>query len=62
MKKLQTLVTVDFYNHDTQSSNVVEGLRPFYNFQLGYRVMVDDFFFRYLETDNFRVRLLLIWR
>lgn len=57
IRKIQTLLTVDFYNHDTQSSNIIEGLRPFFNFQLCYRVVVDDFFLRYLETDSFRVNL-----
>lgn len=57
VRRVQTLLTVDFYNHDTQSSNIVEGLRPFFNFQIGYRLMVDDFFLRYLETDSFKVEI-----
>ena len=36
-----TFITADFYNHDTQHTNIVEGIIPNYNFQMSFKVSVD---------------------
>ena len=49
-KKLLSFLTVDFYNHDTLHSSIAEGLDSNFNFQVGYKVISDDFFIKHLET------------
>ena len=46
-----TFLTLDFYNHDTQATPIMEGLNPNYNVQLAFKVNVDDFFLQYVEKD-----------
>jgi len=48
-QELVTFLTVDFYNHETQVSNVCTGLKPFYNIHISFKVTVDDGFLEYLE-------------
>jgi len=52
---LQTMVAIDFYNHDTQNSEITDGLKPNYNFQLAYRVNVDEQLINYMENEFLRV-------
>ena len=53
---LQTMVAVDFFNHDTQHSEISEGLKPNYNFQLSFKVNVDEGLINYMEHEYLRVR------
>ena len=46
-----TLVTVDFYNHETQSTGLSDGLKPVYNLLIAFRVVMDEFFVRYMEKE-----------
>jgi hypothetical protein len=39
-----TFVTLDFYNHDTETSQLAEGYRPLYNTQFSFKNRVDDFY------------------
>ena len=57
VRNIQTLITVDFFNHDTQSSSVCEGLQPIYNLQVAYRIPVDEFFIKYMETEFFKIEI-----
>ena len=43
--------SVDFYIHETQTSNILSGKNPMYNFQLTFRVNVDEHLLNYLESD-----------
>ncbi len=43
-KTLITFVTIDFYNHDTETSQIAEGFRPLYNTQFSFKNRVDDFY------------------
>lgn len=52
---LQTMVAVDFYNHETQNSEISEGLKPNYNFQMAYKVNVDENLITYMENEFIRV-------
>lgn len=55
MRALQTICAIDFYNHETQSSAVCEGLKPNYNFQIAYRVTVDEPLINYMENESLKV-------
>ncbi len=46
-----TFLTIDFYNHETQHTNISEGSMTKYNFQVSFRVVVDDFLLHFLETN-----------
>lgn len=39
-----SFVSVDFYNHETQYTTVVDGKSNTYNFQASFKVCVDEFF------------------
>lgn len=56
---LQTMVAVDFYNHETQNSEINEGLKPNYNFQVAYKVTVDENLITYMENEFLRVRIMV---
>lgn len=47
-----SFITVDFYMHDIQSSNISSGSRPIYNLQLRFVVQEDDHFIKYLESND----------
>ena len=57
---IQTMLAVDFYNHDTQHSDICEGLRPNYNFQVAYKVTVDAQLISYMEHEHLRVNIVLV--
>jgi len=44
--------TVDFYNYDTQSTPVCEGIKPRYNLYVSFKITVDTFFVQYLESES----------
>ena len=52
---LLSFITSDFYNHDTQHTNISEGVIPNYNFQMTYKVQIDQFFVQYLETNSIKI-------
>ena len=49
---LMTFVAVDFYLHETQTSNLVNGVRPNYNLQLTFRVDEDERLIEYFERES----------
>ena len=57
IENLLSFLTVDFYLHETQTSNLVNGPNPNYNFQLTFRVNVDEHFIKYLKDDFIQVEL-----
>lgn len=50
--ELVTFLTADFYNHETQVTNVCTGLKPYYNIHISFKVTVDDGFLEYLEKGH----------
>ena len=54
---LKSFVSVDFYIHETQVSNLMTGQKPNYNFQLSYNVTVDENFIIYLQDDFILIEL-----
>lgn len=55
--QLLSFITVDFYNHDTNNSTVVEGLAPFFNCLFSYKVTVDEHFIEYLYNNFLIIEL-----
>lgn len=54
-KTLVTFVTVDFYNHDTETSQLAEGFRPLYNTQFSFKNRIDDFYVQYLQKNTVKI-------
>jgi hypothetical protein len=48
---IQTFVTVDFFNHDTQHTDINSGYTPQFNTQFVFRNKVDDFYIKYLHKE-----------
>jgi hypothetical protein len=48
-------VTIDFYNHDTETSQLAEGFRPLYNTQFSFKNRVDDFYVQYLQKNTVKL-------
>lgn len=46
-----TLLTIDFYNHETQSTGLSDGLKPVYNTLVAFRTVMDEFFMRHIEKE-----------
>ncbi len=56
-KHLLTFLTIDFYNHETQHTNIAEGLITNFNFQITFKVKCDEFFIKFLESDFIKIEL-----
>ena len=48
-------MAVDFYNHETQSTDTAEGFEPIYNTLFSFKNTSDDFYIKYLEKDHILV-------
>jgi len=60
LNNLMSFVAVDFFMHETQTSNIISGVRPQYNLQLSFRVNVDEHFIKYMETEYIYIEILYI--
>ncbi len=47
-----TFVMCDFYDYETQTTPLLVGQTPQYNFSATYKLETDHFFLRYLSTDS----------
>ena len=54
---LMSFISVDFYLHETQTSNLMSGQRPNYNFQLSFKVNEDENFISYLQDEYIIIEL-----
>ena len=54
---LMSFISVDFYLHETQTSNLMTGQNPNYNFQLMFKVNVDEHFILYLQDDVINIEV-----
>ena len=57
LDNLMSFITVDFYLHETQTSNLMTGQNPNYNFQLMFKVNVDEHFILYLQDDVINIEV-----
>ena len=54
---LMSFISVDFYLHETQTSNLMSGKNPNYNLQLSFKVVVDENFIIFLQDDYIIIEL-----
>ena len=54
-----TFLAVDFFDHETKTTEVSEGFRPNYATQFGFRNIVDDFYLEYLDKKLMKVEVYL---
>jgi hypothetical protein len=52
---LITFVSLDFYNHDTETSQIADGFKPLYNTQFSFRNKIDDFYVQYLMKNTMKM-------
>ena len=57
IKNPLSFLTIDFYNHDTIHTGITEGLKTNYDFQVSFKVQVDEFFIMFLETESLIMEL-----
>lgn len=48
---VQTFITIDFYNHETRTSDLAEGFEPQYRTQFSFKNNIDDFYIGFLEKN-----------
>ena len=51
IENIMSFLSIDFYIHETQTSNIISGKAPMFNFQLTFRVNEDEHLINYLESD-----------
>ena len=49
--QIKTFLSVDFYNHESKSSDKYSGAQPIYNTLFSFKNTVDDFYLRYLQSE-----------
>jgi len=54
-----TFITVSFYDHDTQATDICSGFAPGYATQFAFRNKFDDFYIEYLDTHTVKVEVYL---
>ena len=52
-----TFCTVEFFEHELQTTPIVKGQKPEYNFTSQYVIKVDDFFLHYLQKETTTIEL-----
>lgn len=57
LESIITFATVDFFDHDTQNTIIAEGLKTKYNFQVGYKVQLDQFLIDYIRTNCIKIEV-----
>ncbi|KAJ1428031.1 hypothetical protein B484DRAFT_396992, partial [Ochromonadaceae sp. CCMP2298] len=50
-------VVIDFFDYESQTTSLLSGLKPQWDFAATYRITVDDFLLRYLATDTVTLEL-----
>ena len=54
---LKSFISVDFYLHPTQISDMMTGKKPNYNLQLSFKVTVDENFIIFLQDESILIEL-----
>lgn len=53
--QVSSFLCVDFYNHDSKNSDLVDGFEPVVNTLFSFKNCVDDFYLKHLEKDHIAV-------
>ena len=51
LDNMLSFFSVDFYVHETQTSDILSGRNPMFNFQVIFKVIVNESLLNYLEND-----------
>ena len=54
-RSLITVVTLDFYNHSTETTQMAEGVRPNYQSQFSFVNTVDNFYVTFLQKNTMKM-------
>ena len=57
---IQTFLAVDFYNHDTKSTDATIGMEPIYNTLFSFKNTVDDFYIHYMMKETVQVDIFYV--
>lgn len=59
MKELEpsTFCTIEFFEHELQTTPIIKGTKPEYDFTSQYIVKIDDFFLHYLQKETTTIEL-----
>ena len=57
IENMMSFFTVDFFIHETQTSDILNGKNPMFNFQLTFKVNVDEHLLNYLESNYINIEL-----
>lgn len=57
---IQTFLAVDFFNHDTKTTDMTIGIEPIYNTLFSFKNTADDFYIKFLEKDTVVVDIFYI--
>ena len=52
-----SFMVVDFFDYESQTTSLLTGTKPAWDFAASYKVVVDDFLLRYLATDVITIEL-----
>jgi myosin heavy subunit len=55
-----TFVLIDFFDYESQTTSLLSGQRPNWDFGATYKITVDDFLLRYLATDVITLELNMV--
>ncbi len=57
LEDMRSFLCVDFFLHETQTSNVLLGKDPMFNLQITYRVNIDENLLNYLESEYIYIEI-----
>lgn len=52
---MRTFVSVDFYNHDSKTTDQADGFDVSYNTLFTFRNIVDDFYLKHLDHEHITI-------
>lgn len=55
-----SFMVVDFFDYESQTTSLLSGQKPQWDFATTYKIIVDDFLIRYLATDSVSLELNLV--
>ena len=58
-RSLITVVTLDFYNHSTETTQMAEGIRPNYQSQFSFVNTIDNFYVTFLQKNSMKMDVYL---
>jgi len=57
---MQSFLVIDFYNHDSKTTDFAEGYEPVINTLFSFKNLVDDFYLKHLQKEFLSVDICLL--